>query len=90
VLQALLAAMPDVAEPETRRERLKGILRDFRGLDRESRKELQSLGFEISEDGKHVKIRFQGDDRYTFTLPKSGGDHRGGLNAASDIGRLLF
>lgn len=90
VLQALLAAMPEVAEPEARRERLKGILRDFRGLDRESRKELQSFGFEISEDGKHVKVRFQGDDRYTFTLPKSGSDHRGGLNAASDIGRLLF
>lgn len=90
VLRAVLAAIPDLDEPGSRRERLKGILRDFRGLDRDSRRELQALGFEVSEDGKHVKLRFQGDDRYTFTLPKSGSDFRGGLNSASDIGRLLF
>ena len=54
------------------------------------RRELEDMGFSISEDGKHFKLVFQGDDRYTFTLPKSGSDWRGGLNAASDIGRLLF
>ncbi|GMU46359.1 MAG: hypothetical protein AMXMBFR26_11410 [Porticoccaceae bacterium] len=54
------------------------------------RRGLEEMGFSITEEGKHYKLTFQDDDRYTFTLPKSGSDHRGGLNAASDIGRLLF
>ena len=36
------------------------------------------------------KLVYQEDDRYTYTLPKSGSDHRGSLNAANDIGRLMF
>lgn len=72
------------------REKLKELLRGFTKLDQKVRRRLEELGFSIAEDGKHYKITFQGDDRYTFTLPKSGSDHRGGLNAASDIGRLLF
>jgi hypothetical protein len=48
------------------------------------------MGFAISDEGKHYKLVFQGDDRYSFSLAKSGSDHRGGLNAASDISRLLF
>jgi hypothetical protein len=72
------------------RERLKELLRGFTKLDQKSRRGLEELGFSIADDGKHYKITFQGDDRYTFTLPKSGSDYRGGLNAASDIGRLLF
>ena len=48
------------------------------------------MGFRISNGGKHYKLVYQGDDRYTYTLPSSGSDHRGGLNAANDIGRLMF
>jgi hypothetical protein len=91
VLHAVLDATP---EPEdsaaSMREKLKELLRGSRGLDAKMRRGLEEMGFSISEDGKHYKITFQDDDRYTFTLPKSGSDHRGGLNAASDIGRLLF
>ncbi|MFO1318556.1 MAG: hypothetical protein U1F52_02985 [Burkholderiales bacterium] len=62
----------------------------MKSLDQKSKRTLEEMGFELSDDGKHYKIVFQGDDRYSFSLPKSGSDHRGGLNAASDIGRLLF
>lgn len=72
------------------REQLKELLRGFSKLDQKVRRGLEDLGFSIADEGKHYKVTFQGDDRYTFTLPKSGSDHRGGLNAASDIGRLLF
>jgi hypothetical protein len=81
-------AWEDKAE-QLRRE-IKELFKDYRRLDARVRGALQRLGFEIFEDGKHYKILFQGDDRYTFTLPKSGSDHRGGKNLASDIGRLLF
>ena len=52
--------------------------------------DLEELGFTISDGGKHYKITYMGDDRYVFALPKSGSDHRGGLNAASDIGKRVY
>lgn len=90
VLQSLVDANPPTGEAEAMRNQLKTLLRDFRGLDARVRSALKELGFEITEDGKHHKMVFQGDDRYTFTMPKSGSDHRGGLNLAGDISRLLL
>lgn len=91
VLTAILRANPlseDTAA--SMREKLRQLLRDSRGMDRPMKRGLEEMGFSITEEGKHYKLVFQEDDRYTFTLPKSGSDHRGGLNAAGDIGRLLF
>lgn len=91
VLTAILDANPvgdDVAGHM--REKLKDLLKGSRGMDAKIRRGLDEMGFSIAEDGKHYKLVFRDDDRYTFTLPRSGSDHRGGLNAASDIGRLLF
>lgn len=91
VLGAILTANPEREEvAASMREKLKELLRGSRGVDAKIRRGLEEMGFSITEEGKHYKLVFQGDDRYTFTLPKSGSDHRGGLNAASDIGRLLF
>lgn len=91
VLNAVLQA---TAEPEdvaaSMREKLRELLRGSRGLDARMRRGLEEMGFSIAEDGKHYKLTFQDDDRYTFPLSRSGSDHRGGLNAASDIGRRLF
>lgn len=91
VLAAILAANPadeDIAA--SMRSRIKQLLRGSKGVDAKVRRGLEEMGFSITEQGKHYKLVFQGDDRYTFTLPKSGSDHRGGLNAASDISRLLL
>ena len=90
VVQAIVQANEPTGEAEAMRSRLKSLLRDFRSMDGKVSRALQDMGFELSEEGKHFKIVFQGDDRYTFTLPKSGSDHRGGLNLASDIARLLL
>jgi hypothetical protein len=59
-------------------------------MDKKTRKGLEDIGFSITEEGKHFKLTFRDDDRYVFALPKSGGDVRGGLNAASDISKRLF
>ena len=90
VLSAILLANAASDETGRLREELKDILRGSTTIDARVRRGLEKLGFEISEDGKHFKLVFQGDDRYIFTLAKSGSDYRGGLNAASDIARLLF
>jgi hypothetical protein len=90
ILSSIVQANPPTGEAEAMRSKLKTLLRDFRSMDAKVRAGLQEMGFDVSEDGKHFKIVFQGDDRYTFTMPKSGSDHRGGLNLASDIARLLL
>lgn len=91
VLDDILEANPPVEDRAAEfREGLKELLRGSRTVDSEVRRGLEGIGFDISGDGKHFKLVFRGDDRYTFTLPKSGGDHRGGLNAASQIARQLF
>lgn len=91
VLSAVLEANPKEEEYAVEmRDRLKSLLRGLRGLDAKSKRELEEMGFSISEKGKHYKLLFLGDERYTFTLPKSGSDSRGGLNATSDIGKRLF
>jgi hypothetical protein len=73
-----------------KRTQLKELLREYRTMTPKIKKGLEQLGFEIGGDGRHYKLRFMGDDRYTFTLPKTGGDTKGGLNATSDISNLLF
>lgn len=90
VLQALAEANPDNGASSRYRERLKASLRGYTHMDAKTRKELEDMGFSITEQGKHYKLLYQGDDRYTFPLSKSGSDHRAGLNAAADISRLFF
>ncbi|WP_420479025.1 hypothetical protein [Brevundimonas sp. FT23028] len=90
ILKAVADNNPASNVPHERRENLKTLLRDYRSLNKEIRDGLTEMGFSISEDGKHVKLTYQGDDRYTFTIPKTGSDHRGGLNSVSDISKRLF
>lgn len=80
--------IPDQARES--RTKLKNLLRDYKSMDKTTRRGLEGLGFSISEEGKHYKLVYHGDDRYTFALAKTGSDHRGGLNSASDIGKRIF
>jgi hypothetical protein len=90
VLQAILKASLPNENAEGFRSELKQLLRNYRRMDARTRRGLEAIGFTIEEEGKHHKLTFGEDDRYTFSLPKSGGDHRGGLNAAGDISKRLF
>ena len=90
VLANIAHANPPNGEAAKMHDLIKAILRDYRSMDSKTRRSLEEIGFEITEDGKHYKMIFQGDGRYIFTLSKSGSDVRGGLNQASDINRLLF
>jgi len=90
ILQALVDANPIAEERVKSREKIKSVLRGYQSMDSRTKRELEQIGFAITEDGKHHKLVYQNDSRYTFTLAKSGSDYRGGLNAAGDICRLLF
>ncbi|MFC3098828.1 hypothetical protein [Alteraurantiacibacter palmitatis] len=90
ILSAILDANSHEGRLQAKRKEIKSILRGYSSMTAGVRSALQAMGFEISEDGKHYKIIYKGDGRYTFSLPKSGSDHRGGLNAASEISRNIF
>lgn len=90
VLKAITEANSIAESMRARRDTIKALLRGYTSMDNKTKKGLEKLGFSIEEDGKHYKLVFQDDDRYTYALPKSGSDRRGGLNAATDISRLIF
>jgi len=90
VLKDLLAANVPRGQAEVMSDRIKTALRDYRSMDSRTRAILSQLGFDLSEDGKHWKAVFAGDSRYTFTFPKTGSDHRGGLNMVRDVTNALF
>ncbi|WP_441242048.1 hypothetical protein [Tardiphaga sp. 768_D3_N2_1] len=90
ILASITSDMAPIAATRTHREELKDVLRTYRTMDAKTRKALENMGFSITDDGKHYKLIFQEDDRYMFILAKTGSDHRGGLNAASDIAKRLF
>ena len=54
------------------------------------RQELKELGFVITEEGKHYRLTYYGDDRYQITLAKTGSDWREGKNAASVIISMMM
>lgn len=90
ILNDLVSANTIRGEADSKRDIIKDLLREYRSMDSRIKKNLEDIGFDVQEDGKHCKLVFQGDGRYTFSLPKTGSDHRGGLNAASDISKKLF
>jgi len=66
------------------------LLDSYTSFGSRERSGLESLGFTITDDGKHVKAVFRGDARYTFTLAKTPSDHRAGKNTAAEILRRLL
>ncbi len=70
---------------EERHRKIKQVLTGYTGLNKTVRKELNDLGFEILENGKHYKLVYYGDRRYCATLAKTPSENRGNKNAASDI-----
>lgn len=90
VIRSIIEVNKQSGAIEIRKEKIKEALRDYRKMTPAVRSVLESLGFSLSEEGKHFKLCYFDDDRYTFTLAKTGSDHRGGLNSASDISKRIF
>jgi hypothetical protein len=90
VIQSLIEKNSVGASLDARREKIKELLRDYRKMNSTIKGGLEDLGFSVTEDGKHYKLCYFDDDRYTFSLAKTGSDHRGGLNSASDISKRVF
>ena len=73
-----------------RREQIKVALKGYKTLNGSLRSMLESLGFVITDDGKHYKWTYFGDHRYVTTAAKTSSDSRAGLNLASTIDTLML
>ncbi len=90
ILEDLRDSNIQTGERDTILEHLKELLRSYKSMNSSTRKELERMGFKVTEEGKHYKLEFRNDKRYHFSLAKTGSDHRGGLNAFSEIKNKLF
>lgn len=90
VLRKILDNNQPFGHLSRKREFIKALLRGYRSMTPEIRGSLVQMGFTFSEEGKHIKLTYRGDGRYTFILSKSASDHRTGLNTAGEISRSIF
>ena len=75
---------------EERKQRVKALFKGYKNLTSAMRQELLSLGFEITEAGKHYKITYHGDQRYMVTVGKTPSDSRSGSNNAAMINKVML
>ena len=71
-------------------EELKRIMKNYDGMSVKTRSSLNSLGFEIEEDGKHYKVTYYGDGRYQTSYSKTPSDGRSGKNSAQNTVNMAF
>ena len=90
VLAKFLESNPSTGALEQRKEEVKRLLKNFKGLDSTTRKGLKSLGFEITEDGKHIKLKYYGYSKYEICFAKTPSDVRSGKNNATTIINKAF
>lgn len=75
---------------EKRDKEVKDLLNGYKTMSGTLRQALKELGFVITEEGKHYRLTYYGDDRYQTTLAKTGSDWREGKNAASVITSMMM
>jgi hypothetical protein len=90
VLDSLMLANQASGTMEKMQQTIKDAVGGCENIGKEQWKALEKAGFSISEDGKHYKLMFRNDERYTFAMAKTGSDHRGMKNWVSDVTKRLF
>ena len=70
-------------------KKIKNMLNGDGSFNKSQKRQVMELGFEI-EDGKHYKLKYKGDDRYSLTLAKTPSDYKANINAVQEIIRVLF
>lgn len=77
-------------QPVKRSEEIKRLLKGYTILTPSIKKGLENLGFSITDEGKHFKLVYYGDNRYMTTAAKTPSDNRTGSNLAAGIIRDML
>lgn len=75
---------------EKRMEDIKRLLKNYNGMSAKLKQSLLDFGFEITEDGKHYKLTYYGDGRYSTSVSKTPSDVRTGKNMSLQIIRSML
>lgn len=73
-----------------KKEEIKRIFNGYKNISSSMKQQLEELGFQFADAGKHYKVLYGGDTRYHFTLAKTPSDNRSGMNIAHTISEKLF
>lgn len=90
VVEDVLEANPCRHLSEERKKKIKDLFKGYKHLTGTMRQELTSLGFIITEEGKHYKLKYRGDGRYTSAVAKTPSDARSGINCAAEINKRMM
>lgn len=75
---------------EERVQTVKTLLKGYKNVSASMKQSLIDLGFQITEEGKHYKLTYCGDNRYCIIIAKTPSDSRTGMNEAAEIAKLIF
>lgn len=64
---------------------IKALFKGYKNVSVTMKQNLKNMGFEITEQGKHYKLCYYGDGRYTTIMAKTPSDNRTGANTAQKI-----
>ena len=90
VVASVIEANGGGEKQRAREKELKAILRGYVSMDASVRTRLQKFGFVINGAGKHYNLVYYGDNRYAYTIAKTAGDGRAGVNAGASIATLVL
>lgn len=90
IISDILEHNPSNNKREEIERYIRDVFWDYIEMTDEKRKELENIGFEFIPDGKHYKVRFEGDSRYPFYFSKTPSDQNSGKHIIQDIKNKLF
>ncbi|MCQ2603787.1 MAG: hypothetical protein MJ215_01915 [Spirochaetia bacterium] len=91
VLKDILSANRYEHILDERQKMVRKCLNAYDGLSGTMRQDLKDLGMEITDEGRHYKIRYFGDPRYWVTMAKTPSDsQRGDMNLIAKIIKTML
>lgn len=90
MLESILDANERTTNKEAFLSQMKNVLTESGGLSSQGKRKLVKLGFELSEEGKHYKIKIKGDVRYPHPISKTPSDVRSAENNFAQFKKRFF
>lgn len=91
ICEDILHSNKKIGEKEKILEVIQNVLKNYNGMTKDTISKLNSVGISVIDDAKgHYKLLFGQDDRYVVSISHSPSDSRCGLNAITDINKVMF
>lgn len=90
ILKSILDKNKHADRQEQRKSRIKRLLKGYSNLSTSLKHDLEEFGFSVASEGKHYKLTYFQDPRYTIIMAKSCSDTRAGNNLAAEIIRKML